>query len=483
MRLFPALKGGTAMLALVAGATFASAQAPATPNGVTDAPPVPEVGASAPQTAVAQPPVAAAELPSQDSQEIVVTGTSIRGAPPVGSNLISVGQAQIQATPAQSVQQILKSVPAVVGLGSAGQGAFGSADGSGTNAPTIHGLGGSASNSTLILIDGHRFPLSGINHALGDPNIVPTIAIERVEVLADGASSVYGSDAVAGVINFVTRKRFNGFEAQGQVGFADNYRTYNGALMGGKTWDTGSALFAYSYSRRSALSGADRSFTRLDHTRQGGTNLANYFCQPATIQPAGGSAIFAAPYTGAALTAPICDFTTNTDILPREVRNNGMIKVTQEVGDRLTLSVDATYSNRVNRQNVQRNPANSLQATVFSTGAQANPFYVGVPGSAATSETIRFNADDLLGTGAHIDGRAEDFFIHGTAEYKLDDELAGDARRHVRHRQFQPAEPRPALRELRLSGAERHHQRGRQPHRRVDPGERPDRHPAAALRR
>ena len=417
MRLSHFLRHGTATIALVTASGHAAAQVP---NGAADAPPVPTT-ASAPQTPVAQPPVGGESAPSQNAQEIVVTGTSIRGAPPVGSNLITVGQAQIQATPAQSVQQILKSVPAVVGLGSAGQGAFGSADGSGTNAPTIHGLGGSASNSTLILIDGHRFPLSGINHALGDPNIVPTIAIERVEVLADGASSVYGSDAVAGVINFVTRKRFDGFEAQGQLGFGDKYRTYNGAILAGKTWDTGSVLLAYSYSRRSSLPGYSRDFTRLDHRAQGGTNFANYFCQPATIQPAGGSAIYAAPYTGAALTQPICDATVNTDILPREVRNNGMIRATQEIGDRLTVSADATYSNRVNRQNVQRNPANSLQATVFSTGAQANPFYVGVPGSAATAETIRFSADDLLGPGAYINGRAEDFFVHATAEYRLTD--------------------------------------------------------------
>jgi iron complex outermembrane receptor protein len=132
------------------------------------------------------------------TEAIVVTGTSIRGVAPVGSNLISVGRQAIEQTGVQSVQQILKTVPAVVGLGSSGQGSFGSADASGTNAPTIHGLGASASNSTLIIVDSHRFPLAGVNHALADPNIIPPNAIERVEVLPDGASSVYGSDAVAG---------------------------------------------------------------------------------------------------------------------------------------------------------------------------------------------------------------------------------------------------------------------------------------------
>src|SRR3954469_7176354 len=155
---------------------------------------------------------AGASTDETELTEVVVTGSSIRGAPPVGSNLVAVGQAEIQKTGAQTVQQVLRSVPSVVGRQAVGQGSFGSADGAGTNAPTIHGLGASASNSTLILIDGHRFPLSGINHALADPNILAPLALERVEVLADGASSVYGSDAVAGVVNFITRRNFDGVE-------------------------------------------------------------------------------------------------------------------------------------------------------------------------------------------------------------------------------------------------------------------------------
>jgi iron complex outermembrane receptor protein len=146
---------------------------------------------------------------------------------------VAVGRQDIEKTSPPTVQQILKTVPSVTGLGSAGQGSFGSADNSGTNAPTIHGLGASASNSTLILIDGHRIPLTGINHALSDPNIIAPGAIERVEVLADGASSVYGSDAVAGVINFITRRNYDGFEISAQAGFADGYKTYSGSAAVG----------------------------------------------------------------------------------------------------------------------------------------------------------------------------------------------------------------------------------------------------------
>src|ERR1041384_7679314 len=139
-----------------------------------------------------EPPAPAAD---DKLQEVVVTGTSIRGAAPVGSNLITVGRDEIEASGAQTLQQVLRSVPAVTGFGNSAQGGFQSFDGAGTFAPTIHGLGASASNGTLVLVDGHRLPLSGINHTLADPNVIAPLAIERVEVLPDGASSVYGSDA------------------------------------------------------------------------------------------------------------------------------------------------------------------------------------------------------------------------------------------------------------------------------------------------
>ena len=145
----------------------------------------------------------------------------------MGSNLITVGRAEIEASGAQTLAQVLRSVPAVTGFGSSGAGAVGqggggaggfqSFDGAGSYTPTIHGLGASASNGTLILIDGHRLPLSGINHTLADPSVIAPLAIERVEILPDGASAVYGSDAVAGVLNFITRRKYDGFEGNLQL--------------------------------------------------------------------------------------------------------------------------------------------------------------------------------------------------------------------------------------------------------------------------
>ena len=361
----------------------------------------------------------------KEIEEVVVTGSSIRGAAPVGSNLVQIGQAEIQKTSAQTIQQVLRSVPAVVGMNAVGQGGFGSADGAGTNAPTIHGLGASASNSTLILIDGHRFPLSGINHTLADPNILAPLALERVEVLADGASSVYGSDAVAGVINFITRRNFNGVEVRAQAGTADSYHTYSAAGVAGKTWDTGSFLVALGYSDRSNLLTGDRDFTKRDRRATGGTNLAAFLCSPASIQVGAGN-IIPAPYNtaGVANSAAnsFCDYSGVADLVPAEKRYNGMIKVTQEITDELTVSADVVYSDR---KNTNRDSRGTIQATIFGPGAanasQIYPFFQTPAGVTATSETVRFDANDLFGPGAKTLGGEETGYFHSTAEYKLTD--------------------------------------------------------------
>ena len=184
---------------VVGASTFAIATALFA--GVAQAQPAP----AAPVATTAAEPATA-----EEAAEIIVTGTSIRGVAPVGSNLISVSTESLAATGAQTVTGALSSVPALSGI--TGQGPT-----SAFYQPSIHQLGASASNSTLVLIDGHRGPTGGTNHTFLDPNIVPNNMLERVEVLAEGASSIYGSDAVAGVINFITRKKFEGFQADGSL--------------------------------------------------------------------------------------------------------------------------------------------------------------------------------------------------------------------------------------------------------------------------
>src|SRR3569833_667722 len=132
-------------------------------------------------------PPAAAPAPNAEGtlEEVVVTGTSIRGVAPIGSNVITLDQTAIQATGAVSVSQMVNSVPAITTANSAPQGenVFS------YYSPQIHSLGGSASNSTLVIMDGLRMPGGDTQYTETDPNIIPSLALERVEVLADGATT------------------------------------------------------------------------------------------------------------------------------------------------------------------------------------------------------------------------------------------------------------------------------------------------------
>ena len=351
---------------------------------------------------------------------IVVTGTNIRGVSPVGSNLVTVDRVQIDQTGAQTVQQILRTVPSVTGSGSTPQG--GNA-GNSFYAPTIHGIGSSSSNATLVLVDGHRISPGSQQQQLTDPNMIPPIALERVEVLAEGASSTYGSDAVAGVVNFITRKNFQGFEATAQSGWGADYKTASAGALWGTRWDAGSLMLAYNWSDRSSLAYSARDYLDRNHTSQGGTNFSNFFCAPAAVQPAGSTVIYPSPTATAgvansAANSP-CQNVATGDIVPHEIRQNAMLKIRHDVNSDLNVGLDAVYSHVTNSSDTARG---TLTATAFAAGAQANPFYTNVPGSAAASQSLRFDADQLLGPGgAQTYNNANDWYIDGNFEYKIND--------------------------------------------------------------
>jgi iron complex outermembrane receptor protein len=355
---------------------------------------------------------------SESLEEVVVTGTNIRGAVPVGSNLMTLDRLQIEQTGAQTLQQILRSMPAITGLAATPQGGN---PGNSFYAPTIHGIGSSSSNATLVLVDGHRISPGSQQQTLTDPNIIPPIMLERVEVLAEGASSTYGSDAVAGVVNFITRKSFDGFSLTGQGGYADGYNSRSAGALWGTHWDDGSIMIGYNYSFRSNLAFADRPFLSRDHTASGGTNFGNFFCIPASIQPAGSTRIFlsATATTSVVNNAAnsVCQNVSTSDILPQEVRQNAMLKLRHSFNDNLDVGLDVVVSDVTNDTATTRG---TLTATVFQTGAQANPFYVNPPGVTATSQTVRWDADALLGAGgANSFNNNNDYYASANLEYRL----------------------------------------------------------------
>jgi len=361
-----------------------------------------------------------------DVESVIVTGTAIRGAVPVGSNVITMDRDSIEATNSTSVQQLLTNLPSVTQFGNSGQGSYAS-DPAGASAPSIHSVGASASNSTLVLIDGHRIPLAGISHSQADPSTIPTIAIQRVEVLADGASSIYGSDAVAGVINFITRKNYQGAETDLEYGQGFEYNSFNLGQIIGTVWDHGSVMAAYNYTSNSQLFGADRSFVQDNQGYRGLSNFGNFNCAPATISSSSTNPVYQYPYTSGSIanvaTNATCGQVRYGSILPSETRNTLLVSVREDLNDWLTVSADANWSNRIDSQQVSRGV---VQATVFGPGSgkgtQINPFYVAVPGSATGTETVRVDLNPLLGPGANTKFGTE--VLMGTVN--TDIKLGGD---------------------------------------------------------
>jgi iron complex outermembrane receptor protein len=203
-------------------------------------------------------------------QDIIVTGTLIRGIAPTGSNVIGIDRQQIEATGSTSTNELLGSIPQAGGFffnnipqvanGSAGQNTRIAVNR--INLRNLPGANTSGGAPTLVLVDGHRVVGAGLGQIAVDSDLVLPAVIERVDTMADGASAIYGSDAVGGVINFVTRDRYDGVKVDARAGFADNYKQYDANITAGKDWGSGSAWISYGYRNTNALFGRDRDYVR-----------------------------------------------------------------------------------------------------------------------------------------------------------------------------------------------------------------------------
>lgn len=346
--------------------------------------------AAGPGWALAAKPADAAKTADQTVEEITVTGTSIRGVPPTGSNLISVTRDEIQAIGAATTPDLLASVPQLNSFNTAPRANNG---GAGSFAPGLRGLPATA---TLPLLNGHRLVAGGANETNPDFPFLPDLAIERVEIVGDGASSIYGSDAIAGVVNFITRKHSSGLEAQVRYGAGDSYDSTSASILGGRDWTNGwgagSVLAAYQYSENGDITGADRSYRKVDFRPYGGVDTRGTSCPAPNVII--GATVYAAPAL-APNTINHCDVGAPVDLVPASRLHSAFLTARQEVGERVTLWGDLLYSDR--QDTVQAAiPAQAVTLTA------ANPFFKAPPGSGATFETVFFRPDNLVGAD-HFD--------------------------------------------------------------------------------
>lgn len=305
-------------------------------------------------------------------EDVQVTGTRLRGALDVVSPTVTMHSRELRKGTFATVQDSLYTLP-ITSLsgpredwGTAGNFGFGAGI-------SLRHLGAGA---TLVLVNGHRQPASGQEAGFTDVSNIPWNAVERVDIVPDGNSALYGSDAVAGVVNIIMRENLDGAESQARFtavpGGSDELQA---SQLFGKRWESGSALVAYQYSERAPLAAGDRSYAaNADKRSFGGSDHRTYFAgniiDPVTLQP-----ILGIPAAGVRTTN---DYTRSINLandferlqlLPERQAHNLFFTATQELGERWSVRVDGRYGTR--STDLQWAPASQIFMV-----PRSNPFYV-----------------------------------------------------------------------------------------------------------
>lgn len=325
------------------------------------------------------------------TEVVVVTGTRLRGAEaPVGSSVISIGQDYIEKSSSVSLDKLLHETPQIFNLG-VSEGSRGQSGGSGNivygNSVNLRGIG---SFATLVLLDGHRAVTNGRNV---EPSILPTLAVERLEIVPDGASAIYGSDAIAGVVNMVLRRNVEGGKIVAQAGVGDDYNQNRLGLSYGTTWDSGQFFGALEKAHRSNLSGDDRDFFTAN---QPNSDYRTNQCSPGNIIANGVS--YAIPEGGVtqatagslvANTENLCETQPGQDLLPEQDYVNGAFTFNQQITETIEFIADGFFAKR---EFARYSADNQGMLTVPST----NAFFVDPTNSGLTSVTVPFAFGDEI---------------------------------------------------------------------------------------
>jgi outer membrane receptor protein involved in Fe transport len=269
-----------------------------------------------------------------DAGDIVVTGTRIRGAP-VASPVINVSQEQIRNAGQVSLGEVVRSIPQSFGGGQN--------PGIGLNVPALNGvdvggasslnLRGLGSDATLTLLNGHRLVYSGSRQSV-DVSTIPLGALDRIEIVPDGASAIYGSDAVGGVANIVLKRDMDGLETRARLGASTDGGNFQQqySATGGTRWGGGGFVAAYEFNRNTAVDAADRDYAR---TRSPGLTL-----------------------------------------YPAMRNHNALVSAHQSLVDNLEFSVDGLFNDRVSATTFATNPAGDLSVSRRHQDTDAKAFAI-----------------------------------------------------------------------------------------------------------
>lgn len=367
----------------------------------------------------------AADQPVPELEEITVTGTYIRGAEVIGSAADVVDGSEIMASGKNTLGDYLRDIPANfaggVGLSDEVQSdqdaGAANANLSGGQGVNLRGLG---ALSTLVLVNGRRVAASGQFGDFVDISNIPAAAVERVEILKDGASALYGSDAVGGVVNFVLKRKLDAPITSINVGGTTQGGGQQIQLshLFGLDWDQGNAVFGVEYYNRDHVAVSDRDAYKngSDYSSQGGVNWKRYsahYSAAANIFRGNQGGSVASPVgasvpSGANANLSMSDLvlssngvgnSTNVydamDLLPETERLSLFASFDHDINDGVSLYGDIRYTERTSDYKLGYGYA------VESSLPTTSPYYISGIDPSLT------NTDGSIPFGLVIDDRAE----------------------------------------------------------------------------
>jgi len=338
----------------------------------------------------------------EEVSAVVVTGTHIHSSYPIGARVIKLDVAELQYGGSTSLGDFLHTLPQSFGGGPSPDTHLGADAAANTGMGTAINLRGLGTGATLTLLNGERLAPSGSAASFTDITNIPLCAVDRIEVLLDGAAATYGSDAIAGVVNIVTRDGLQSPVTVAQWNSVGSGSEHAGTLYQTLTrrWSSGNFVLALGGSHQTPLAADDRSFYTANLRYGGGPNLNLPESYPPVLSAGAGGPFWSlghstpTPQPGdfqLGLLNP-ADRYQDGQVLASQDNLNVYTRLFQSVNDVLSISVDALANRRRAGQIAGPEP---VDVTLFPGG----PYYVDLLGNQSPL-LLRTNLLGLLGPEA-----------------------------------------------------------------------------------